>query len=119
MASRGLLRSRAGAAGPAGAAGAAGAADPLLWSGEVMARLGAPPPEPAGFSGDGRPGRWRQAWGPWDRWCFDQAAGELLVELGYEPDRAWAKPEPARAAWFGARYAAETRLSAVSLPRWR
>lgn len=49
--------------------------------------------EPEGFFGRGG-GGW-QAWTTAERSAFDAAAGDLLVELGYEADRSWAQA-PAR-----------------------
>ena len=45
--------------------------------------------EPDGFAGKATSGSWKQ-WTPSERYEFDEAAGDLLVELGYEPDRSWA-----------------------------
>lgn len=73
------------------------ARDPLVWSGEVMRRLGGPPEEPDGFFGEGRAGGWRRSWTAMQLLMFDQKAGDLLIELGYEPDHSWAEaPMPAR-----------------------
>lgn len=65
--------------------------DPILWSGEVARAIEGAPSEPSGFFGAGGSGSWRQAWSPYQRWAFDHLAGELLVELGYEHDRSWAR----------------------------
>lgn len=46
--------------------------------------------EPAGFFGHGDTGGWRATWTDDDRLRFDETAGDLLVDLGYEPDHAWA-----------------------------
>jgi hypothetical protein len=46
--------------------------------------------EPAGFFRKGSVGSWRSEWGAAQRAAFAQHAGELLVELGYEPDSRWA-----------------------------
>lgn len=54
-----------------------------------------PAREPEGFYRVGRSGSWR-AWGPGQCWAFDEVAGDLLVELGFEPDRAWATPSRTR-----------------------
>lgn len=43
----------------------------------------------SGFRGQGRAGGWRERFGVRDAIGFDLAAGELLVELGYAPDRRW------------------------------
>jgi hypothetical protein len=77
-----------------------GTADPLLWSGEVANRVGGAPPEPEGFFRKGTSQGWRQDWTAIDRWAFDRSAGDLLVELGYEPDRAWARSAPLQRAAF-------------------
>jgi hypothetical protein len=37
-------------------------------------------------------GEWRERWGLLDRIRFDRAAGEMLVQLGYERGRAWWLP---------------------------
>ena len=57
----------------------------------------APTEEAEGFFGSGGTGDWGKSWSPSDRWEFDHVAGDLLVELGYEPDRSWSQL-PARAA---------------------
>lgn len=88
------------------------AADPLVWSGEVVRRLGGPPPEPPGFAGEGRSGSWR-SWSAADRWRFDSEAGELLVALGYEPDRSWTSVPPRQRLLLAARVAARGRLGRV------
>lgn len=62
--------------------------DVLLWGGEVMRRIGHAPDEPDGFYGEGRSGGWH-SWSAHNRLAFDQAAGDLLIALGYEGDRAW------------------------------
>ena len=43
------------------------------------------------FIGPAAAGVWRDRFAPADRQAFDAVAGELLVQLGYEPDHAWAK----------------------------
>jgi hypothetical protein len=63
--------------------------DPILWSGEVLARIGRPPDEPPGFFGDGVGAEWRTVWTPAQRWQFFKEAGELLKRLGYERDDDW------------------------------
>jgi hypothetical protein len=45
---------------------------------------------PDDFIGPGTSGRWKTEFRPEDRQAFDSAAGELLVELGYETDPSWA-----------------------------
>lgn len=74
-----------------GSEGAGTAPDPLLWSGQVMAGADVPPTEPPGFLRKGVAGTWRSEWTARDRLAFDHMAGELLIGLGYEPDRAWAQ----------------------------
>ncbi len=65
--------------------------DPLIWGGEVLTlNDGRPPHEPEGFVRFGGGSGWQQGWSPVDRAGFDAVAGELLVELGYAPDRSWA-----------------------------
>ena len=63
--------------------------DPLVWSGEVAARLGGAPPEPAGFYGPAKNGSWASTWSTADRQQFHDAAGDLLHHLGYETDDRW------------------------------
>ena len=94
--------------------------DSLVWSGEVMARLGRPPNEPAGFFGEGRNGWWRTTWSSYDRWQFDRAAGQLLIELGYEPDATWAHG-PVAPSWYEARRTIHegARLASEVRSRWR
>lgn len=43
----------------------------------------------SGFRGQGRAGGWRDRFRLRDGIAFDRAAGDLLVELGYAPDRRW------------------------------
>ena len=45
----------------------------------------------SGFRGGGRSGGWREAFSAREAAAFDRAAGELLVELGYEPDDGWVR----------------------------
>ena len=47
--------------------------------------------EPDGFFRVGTSGSWR-AWGPRQCWAFDDIAGDLLVELGFEASRDWCVP---------------------------
>ena len=61
----------------------------LTWAGEA-ARRGADVSFPDDFIGPAAAGGWREQLGPAERQSFDAVAGELLVELGYEPDRCWA-----------------------------
>ena len=46
--------------------------------------------EPKGFFGRGAVGGWAESWTRTDRLLFDAVAGDLLIELGYEKDHAWA-----------------------------
>jgi hypothetical protein len=46
--------------------------------------------EPEGFYRRGAVAGWRDEWTAKDRLVFDAVAGDLLVELGYEPDHRWA-----------------------------
>ena len=52
--------------------------------------------EPEGFFGRGDRGAWGDAWTTEDRLGFDAVAGDLLVELGYAGDHAWAGDDRAR-----------------------
>jgi Sulfotransferase family len=83
----------------------------IAWGGEVIRALGAPPEEPSDFFGPGLRGGWRAQFGAYDRWVFDQVAGELLVGFGYEPDRSWARAGPAATLAFRLRRAAASRAS--------
>ena len=73
--------------------------------------------EPEGFFGRGG-GGWTQ-WTPAERHAFDAAAGDLLVELGYVADRAWAhEPAGSRAVRTARRTAARAlRSGSVRLAR--
>ena len=66
----------------------------LTWSGETV-RAGADVSFPEDFIGPATAGVWKEVFRPEDREAFDLAAGDLLVDLGYEPDRSWAG-SPAR-----------------------
>ena len=46
--------------------------------------------EPAGFFGKGGAGSWRTQWSSAEILAFNDTAGDLLVELGYEESSAWA-----------------------------
>ena len=46
--------------------------------------------EPVGFFGKGGSGSWRTQWGRDELLAFNDAAGDLLVELGYEESSNWA-----------------------------
>ncbi len=52
--------------------------------------VGAERVEPSGFFGRGTVGGWRNEWSTADRLLVDAVAGDLLIELGYEPDHRWA-----------------------------
>ncbi len=45
--------------------------------------------KPTEFHRNGLAGQWRGAFTPGDRETFKRAAGEMLVELGYEEDGSW------------------------------
>ena len=60
--------------------------------------------EPPGFYGKGAVGGWSESWSTQDRLLFDAVAGDLLVELGYEPNSAWAG-SAWRRAWYRKRSA--------------
>jgi hypothetical protein len=79
----------------------------MVWSGEVMKRLAAPPSEPSDFFGAGSVGGWRDGFDWYDRWLFDRCAGEMVVELGYESDRSWVGVGRARAVGGLLRFHAE------------
>lgn len=78
----------------------------IVWGGEVLAAHGGNPPEVEGFLGESRAGVWRERFSPYDRWLFDRVAGDLLVELGYEPDRSWVGVGAAGRAGARSRHAA-------------
>jgi len=46
--------------------------------------------EPVGFFGKGGSGSWRTQWGSDELLAFNETAGDLLVELGYEESGNWA-----------------------------
>lgn len=62
----------------------------LVVGGELTRRLGDDVRFPEGFFRTGGSGGWRATWGALERTEFDEVAGDLLVDLGYEPDRSWA-----------------------------
>jgi hypothetical protein len=70
--------------------GRSGDPDELVIAGAMAARVGSAR-EPEGFVRSGASGAWRQAWSARDRATFAARAGDLLVELGYEPDASWAE----------------------------
>jgi Sulfotransferase family len=97
------------ALGEAGAATSAGMGS-IVFGGE----MGRPAKEADGFYGAGRVGAWRAMWTPRDRWEFDRRAGDLLVELGYESDRSWARAGPLETSFYaGAAAARELRDKAL------
>ncbi len=55
--------------------------------------------EPTGFYGKGQVGGWAESWRTNDRLLFDAVAGDLLIDLGYEPDHAWAASK-LRRLWY-------------------
>jgi len=61
----------------------------IVWGGERLRRHGEQHEEPEGFVGAGRAGGWREKLDQHERLVFDRVAGDLLIELGYEPDRSW------------------------------
>jgi hypothetical protein len=73
-----------------------GGEDSLVWSGEVVRRLGAAPAEPEGFFSARSTGSWRDAWTARDRLDFHLEAGELLRSLGYAADDDWLSVSPVR-----------------------
>lgn len=75
----------------------------IVWGGEVLRRLGGEPAEPEGFVGDGSPGSWRTRFGAADRRVFDRVAGDLLLELGYEPNHEWVEGGGISGAYTAAR----------------
>ena len=46
-------------------------------------------PDEAEFRRGGRIGDWKQAFSPIDTLMFKQAAGDMLIDLGYESDHSW------------------------------
>jgi Sulfotransferase family len=68
--------------------------------------------EPPGFIRRGGSGGWRSTWSVRDRQAFAESAGDLLVQLGYEPDAGWigAPPRPAVAVRAVRRLSNETAL---------
>jgi hypothetical protein len=60
--------------------------------------------EPVGFYGKGAVGSWSESWSSEDRLLFDAVAGDLLVELGYEPNAGWAGSSWQR-SWYRKRSA--------------
>jgi hypothetical protein len=89
--------------------------DSLVWSGEVVQRLGRAPEEPAGFIGSGG-GGWRDTWTARDQLDFDHVAGDLLRTLGYTAGDEW----PTASAAQRLRAAARHRTgAAVSRLGWR
>ncbi|MEO6468371.1 MAG: hypothetical protein ABIP21_04665, partial [Acidimicrobiia bacterium] len=69
---------------------AAGTAPSSITLGGEMAQRIDTLQEPKGFFGRGAVGGWAETWTQSDRLLFDAVAGDLLIELGYETDHAWA-----------------------------
>lgn len=63
-------------------------ASPIAVGGE-MSGVAGKRDEPSGFFGRGLVGGWAQTWSDSDRLLVDAVAGDLLVELGYEPNHGW------------------------------
>lgn len=87
-----------------------GGADPILLGGEFAA-FATTRTEPEGFSGQGAARGWRESWDVRDRLRFQAVAGDLLEQLGYEPNGHWAAGTP-RAVAFKAERAARRSLAA-------
>lgn len=83
--------------------------------GGAFAEAAARRTEPEGFFGRGDRGAWGDAWTTEDRLGFDAVAGDLLVELGYTGDHAWAGDDRARSRY--ARSVARRRRFAGRLVR--
>lgn len=66
-----------------------GARSSLVWGGEVIRRLQAPPAEPPGFAGEGGVGAWAQEFDSRSRSAFERCAGDLLYELGFARSPEW------------------------------
>ncbi len=78
---------------------AAGTAPSSISLGGEMAQRIDSLQEPKGFFGRGAVGGWAQSWTPTDRLLFDAVAGDLLIDLGYEPDHEWAGSARRRSAY--------------------
>jgi hypothetical protein len=65
--------------------------------------------EPDSFFGKGATGGVTEAWPRSDRAVFDAVAGDLLIDLGYEPDHSWAG-SVAHRRWYAARMRAHRAL---------
>ena len=50
--------------------------------------------EPEGFFRQGAVGGWRAEWSADDKRAFNEVAGDLLIELGYERDSKWVGSHP-------------------------
>ncbi len=66
--------------------------------------------EPEGFFGKGAVGGWAASWSANDRLLFDAVAGDLLIDLGYEPDHSWAGSRVGR-AWYSVRSAVKRAVA--------
>jgi hypothetical protein len=71
--------------------------------------------EPEGFYRKGRVAGWRDEWSARERLVFDAVGGDLLVELGYEPDHRWAA-DPLRSRMY--RYQAVASAAVGKSTRW-
>ena len=80
-----------------------GRARPELLVGGEFAPRRRGPGRARGLLPQGQVGGWRDDWSTRDRLAFDAVAGDLLVELGYEPDRGWAADPSAARACTGPR----------------
>lgn len=69
---------------------------PIVLGGAMAQRHGAIE-EPSGFYGQGATGGWTSTWTSHERLVFDTIAGDLLIELGYEPDHTWSGSSARRA----------------------
>jgi len=76
-----------------------GADSSLIRLGEQSATSSKGLQEPEGFLREGRSGTWADHFTAFDRWNFDQVAGQLLCELGYADD-GWTRVSPVRAGLF-------------------
>jgi hypothetical protein len=63
--------------------------DGIVWGGEVARRLPNRPEEPEGFRGPGGARGWKSALSAAEQRIFDYVCGDLLIDLGYEPDQTW------------------------------
>ncbi len=87
---------------------AEGAASSPIAVGGTLSELSSDRNEPQGFFGKGATGGSTASWSSRERLLFDAIAGDLLIQLGYEVDHAWAGSSRARAMF--AKRAAAARL---------